>query len=487
MAAKELDLDTVSLTSTVESEPQEQYDINKILAQWVIDGEIEYLVSWKGYEEHRNTWEPPSSFNDSKTVRNWQRRRRDSSPFDVKAWEDRQTVLWNDRNRRKKARKMKRREAGLDVSSSDESWNQNFTDNEHTTLNPDIHRNDDEDLVHQSEPQTSSTITGSTTPAGFHGPYPPQLGKVGSGPLRQPSKETAKRTGMDVAANWDATPTQRQRNLLSGKPYKNLSHRHNAQKRGNTEPAPNVEALDLYDPKTRKPSHRMWQTSQPSPAIPVDSNSKKTAFPPVGEGIAARAAAGLQIDFPAPDTIGTGTPITLETQQALSNRCMRHSLASGSQPPPDLSDSMAPLSVQHQVSPMHPAGVPIAPRAQLAWKTVHPGQGPLSTHPIAGQWVHPDGQFPFSRSIPSPEEKRAMMEVYQSNLVIGRMFTDCGELQRDLGKVKLCGLDRELKRQLLSLKTPDGRLDFRFKVIYGGSEYVRHLQAPLVSLQQSMI
>ena len=49
----DIDSDSVSITSTVASEPQEEYEVETILAEEEGDDEINYLIKWEGYPLHR--------------------------------------------------------------------------------------------------------------------------------------------------------------------------------------------------------------------------------------------------------------------------------------------------------------------------------------------------------------------------------------------------------------------------------------------------
>ena len=116
--------DAVSLTSTINSEPQDQYFIDRILAEREQDGETQYLVAWEGYPEDRHTWEPLASFTSTQPIHDWREDRMRvtrglNQPFDVTAWEDRVAALWQVTLDRKKLRRRKRREAGWQLEDSD--------------------------------------------------------------------------------------------------------------------------------------------------------------------------------------------------------------------------------------------------------------------------------------------------------------------------------------------------------------------------------
>ena len=56
------DEDSISLTSTILSEPKDEYPVEAILAEEKFKGITKYLVKWEGYPENRCTWETRSNF-----------------------------------------------------------------------------------------------------------------------------------------------------------------------------------------------------------------------------------------------------------------------------------------------------------------------------------------------------------------------------------------------------------------------------------------
>ncbi|KNZ71349.1 Chromobox like protein, partial [Termitomyces sp. J132] len=42
----------------VEVEDEYHYEVDEILDSWVVRGQLQYLVRWKGYGPEDNTWEP---------------------------------------------------------------------------------------------------------------------------------------------------------------------------------------------------------------------------------------------------------------------------------------------------------------------------------------------------------------------------------------------------------------------------------------------
>lgn len=126
MAAVERDEDDISLTSTAESIFQDEYEVETIHAQDMINGQKVYLVKWKGYEDLRCTWEPQDSFNTKEVLRKWKDKKRQvergtRQPFDVEAWRAECEAFENAREDRKRRRREKRARLGLSESENQET------------------------------------------------------------------------------------------------------------------------------------------------------------------------------------------------------------------------------------------------------------------------------------------------------------------------------------------------------------------------------
>ena len=124
------DDDSISLTSTVPSEPKEEYPIEGILAERILDGTTRYLVKWEGYPDERCTWEPGTSFQDDQTFHDWQNRKMRISrgldlAYDVGGLEMRVESWIEATKKRKTRRRAKRFRLGLPVHSESEGDNSN--------------------------------------------------------------------------------------------------------------------------------------------------------------------------------------------------------------------------------------------------------------------------------------------------------------------------------------------------------------------------
>ncbi|DAA77075.1 TPA_exp: Uncharacterized protein A8136_6841 [Trichophyton benhamiae CBS 112371] len=151
------DEDAISLTSTVPSEPQEEYNITGVLAERIADnGATEYLVSWENYPIHRSSWEPAENFGDPETtLREWNQKKEaitkgDAPEFDLIAFENLLAGIEEAKLRRKRKRRLKRMRLGLACGS------------ESGDNNPESHEEDNGDgssRSSSSDEPTSSRIS----------------------------------------------------------------------------------------------------------------------------------------------------------------------------------------------------------------------------------------------------------------------------------------------------------------------------------------
>lgn len=118
--------DTVSINSTIPSEPREEYPLERVFAERINGGIKEFLVKWEGYPEERCTWETQSNFQDDDTLHLWQARKMRiakglDKPYDVDALEVRVEAWIAATESRKARRRIKRRRLGLSITSKETS------------------------------------------------------------------------------------------------------------------------------------------------------------------------------------------------------------------------------------------------------------------------------------------------------------------------------------------------------------------------------
>jgi hypothetical protein len=124
---KDEDSDTISLTSTQESEVdyEKSYVVDRILAEEVDDeGEKLYLIRWEDYDILASTWEPAENIEGQATLDEWdaEKMRIDrglSEPFDLTGFEDQKRKVDEGKAIRRKRRRAKRKRLGIAVSPSE--------------------------------------------------------------------------------------------------------------------------------------------------------------------------------------------------------------------------------------------------------------------------------------------------------------------------------------------------------------------------------
>ena len=115
--------DDISITSTVGSNQQEEYEVETILAELPVhDGTMRYLVKWCNYPYDRCTWEPVESFYTEQTLHDWEAKKRDIAEgringFDLLSWEKQMDALQIAQSDRKRRRREKRIRLGLEPDS----------------------------------------------------------------------------------------------------------------------------------------------------------------------------------------------------------------------------------------------------------------------------------------------------------------------------------------------------------------------------------
>ncbi|OJD11626.1 hypothetical protein AJ78_07639 [Emergomyces pasteurianus Ep9510] len=124
-AASSEDDDDISITSTVGSEPQSEYEVEAILAQKILSNGEVYLVKWAGYPLERATWEPEESFCDPNTLVEWKNKTAsgehgllDVDVDDLARRIEEIEAAKFDRHRRRRAKRIR---LGIPVSSSSNS------------------------------------------------------------------------------------------------------------------------------------------------------------------------------------------------------------------------------------------------------------------------------------------------------------------------------------------------------------------------------
>ncbi len=194
------DDDSISLTSTAPSESKDEYPIEGILAEGVVDGTNMYLVKWAGYPDERCTWEPASSFQDEQTFHDWQNRKMRISrslelPYNVNSLEIRVENWLEAAAKRKARRRAKRVRLGLSTSPELEGDNSDYTSSEALKENDDTEpdrplkkRRGSSTSVNHGKDNPDEGVTGSSKPNS----------RLSGSRKWTPKEEAALRSGLEV-------------------------------------------------------------------------------------------------------------------------------------------------------------------------------------------------------------------------------------------------------------------------------------------------
>ena len=113
------DEDSISVTSTRLSEPQQEYFVEAVLAERTSSGgKTKYLVKWEGYPEERCTWEKAANFSSEKSLQDWEHqkmriKRGLDKPYNVSALEKKVERIEEESEKRKGRRRAKRLRLGI--------------------------------------------------------------------------------------------------------------------------------------------------------------------------------------------------------------------------------------------------------------------------------------------------------------------------------------------------------------------------------------
>ncbi|KAL1584680.1 hypothetical protein WHR41_06889 [Cladosporium halotolerans] len=118
------DPDSISIHSTEPSDVEQEYDVEKILAEEPNeDGVMHYLVKWEGYPLHRSSWEPEENLLSDAIMAKWLKEKDAVATGDLEAFDlDRFHEAYEDaeelKDERKRRRAEKRKRLGMTSSST---------------------------------------------------------------------------------------------------------------------------------------------------------------------------------------------------------------------------------------------------------------------------------------------------------------------------------------------------------------------------------
>jgi chromo domain-containing protein 1 len=222
--------DDVSVTSTVESEQQSEYEVERILAETQLDGAKTYLVRWAHYPIERSTWEPADSFYDPQTLTDWEKTKElvengKREAFDLDAFSKHLDALERASAKRRSKREAKRRRLGYYGDSAGIQ----------------------EDAAASLSPPTANSPPKESSQA-FVAPRPPQALPPDNSRVRT----VADKPPVAVFGNSESAPSGPLRRKKpaeheSAKRFK-LSTMRSYEKAKSYEPAPNVSQLERWRP-----------------------------------------------------------------------------------------------------------------------------------------------------------------------------------------------------------------------------------------------
>ena len=198
------------------------------------DGQLKYLVKWRGYPIERCSWEPADSFNTPETLADWAKTKRAieegrRQPFDLIRWENHILALEEASKERKRKRVAKKRRLGLPRRPTEDVGNERRTsDVPLTGSRP--------DPVSQRVTKATSTLDTQPVPSLQSKPPKPAPPPILFGNASEKRPQTARKAS-------NADPNNRF----------NLSTKWRYEKAKRDERAPNIDQLDLVPPSKWTP------------------------------------------------------------------------------------------------------------------------------------------------------------------------------------------------------------------------------------------
>uniref|UniRef100_A0A093XET6 Chromo domain-containing protein 1 n=1 Tax=Talaromyces marneffei PM1 TaxID=1077442 RepID=A0A093XET6_TALMA len=287
------DEDDISLTSTAGSVFQDEYEVETIHAQDIINGQKVYLVKWKGYEDLRCTWEPRDSFNTKEILLEWEDKKRQikrgvREPFDVEAWQAECEAFETAREDRKRRRQEKRARLSLLGPENQELTAVPTATVPTPDLEPiippsapsDMSSDDDRPLVQrrgleQNSPSKADSVQSRSpsqpqTTAASNQPKPPAVQPTSALPVNQTTSRTERPKAAppkpvdiklaegrferrDLANVLNRARQQPNPPAEKNKPWKLFRTTHRFEKASRQDPEPNIDDLELQSPNTWSP------------------------------------------------------------------------------------------------------------------------------------------------------------------------------------------------------------------------------------------
>lgn len=450
MTEGENDDDDISVTSTVASERLSEYEVEAILTEVPQDdGSMGYLVKWANYPIERATMEPADSFDDEQTLLDWEKKKRQIAegkltPFDYVSFDSHLVRIDEERDERKRKRAAKRSRLGLQDSGE-----------------------------RQAQTAGSSPITGSETGsnARIPGPSKRQTSHAGrqstmADPRQPPASNGRVRTAAekpliarfgtsDNAPRVSQYRARQTSNPESSRMFNRLSTKRRFQKAKAYEPAPDINALELFAPSK-------WLSNQNLGHRPVKS-------PRIGSGTIAQDADNGHPS--SPQDYGQAASPKVASATTAANSANRQP---GS---PRIHRTPGSISLINN-SPQSASGssmpVPRSSGVETSSKNNAPAAPPQFMNSPDGTIRDTPGDTRSSGRVEFPRR-----EAQDGCFRMGKRFLYSGELlvyllygpdKREIGHVRLCGLTRPVREDMLA-RRPNNRFDLWFSHSYTVDEY----------------
>lgn len=279
---RDVDDDDISVTSTVPSEQESEYEVETILSERTQDDQPMYLVKWAGYPIERATWEPAESFFNDETFSDWKKKRKAIAEgrqpeFDLVSFENHLNALEDARENRRRRREAKRRRLGL----SGEQTNAGKEQRVDTAASP---ASSGPPSFHNSDSGAARMDPSTTRPTAVrHVPPKPPMVLFGSGQNR--------------SGPWMAARNNNRNPEVSDKQFSNLSTKWRFEKAKSYEPPPNINQLELFRPSD-------WPARTGAP-VDTPKVADHLVDPPIG---GSPVASQVERNNPFSDRYRTSSP-----------------------------------------------------------------------------------------------------------------------------------------------------------------------------------
>lgn len=121
MVESEIDTDSISLTSTVESEhgPDDEFNVEEIMSEHGSANKKRYLIRWEGYALHKATWEPKENVLGLAALADWIELRQSMTKDNLQIYKKQREAEWDRARKRedraKEIRRQKRRKKRMNL------------------------------------------------------------------------------------------------------------------------------------------------------------------------------------------------------------------------------------------------------------------------------------------------------------------------------------------------------------------------------------